>query len=73
MHPYRPGARPRKPPRTLCPKCKHLHSEMTATSRVGRFSLSTPVYRARYTGAPLRPTRAEAHNDMCEHLQSLSA
>lgn len=49
-----------------CPRCGHVHSLYTATAAVGRFT-STPRYRARYDGAPLRDTREEAHWDACDY------
>lgn len=72
MPPYRSTKRARKPRPPLCLKCGFVHSEMTSTSRIGRFSLAVPRYRARYDGAPHRSTRAEAHQDMCDHLRSLT-
>lgn len=55
---------PYKPP---CPVCGTIHGG-TDTRIVGRFKPSGPVgYRANYTGAPWRPTRAQAERDMCAH------
>lgn len=54
-----------------CARCGYVHSEHTATAAVGRFSWPTPMYRADYAGSPLRPTRTEAHTDMCDHYATL--
>ena len=57
--------------RPPCARCGYVHSEHTATAAVGLFSRPTPMYRARYAGSPLRPTRAAAHADMCDHYATL--
>lgn len=57
--------------RPPCARCGYTHSLYGSTSATGRFSWITPMYRARYAGSPLRPTRAAAHADMCDHYATL--
>ena len=51
-----------------CPDCGATHTS-TDTCAVGRFLPTGPEFRARYDGAPLRATRAEAERDMCRWRQ----
>ncbi|GIG27164.1 hypothetical protein Cde04nite_34080 [Cellulomonas denverensis] len=54
-----------------CPRCGWTHGLGTSTTVAGpRFALGPPAYRARYPGAPSRPTRQAAMQDMCDrHAQ----
>lgn len=49
-----------------CPICHHTHSPRASVVTIGRFSIA-PRYVAKFDGAPRRATRAEAHQDMCDH------
>lgn len=55
--------------RRPCGRCGALHLVTDAPS-VGRFRTGGPLgYRARYPGAPLRSSRAEALEDVCNARQ----
>lgn len=51
-----------------CPRCGHVHVTTWVRAQ-GRFHRNGPVgYRAAIPAAPLRATRAEAEQDVCDHL-----
>lgn len=60
------GDEPREPRRALCPRCGRVHSAGDTTVSGSRFTRPT-AYRATYPGAPSRPTREAAQQDMCDH------
>lgn len=56
-----------KPP---CRRCTQVHLT-TWTVAVGRFDANGPAgYRATFNGAPLRTTRQQAEQDMCDYQQT---
>lgn len=52
--------------RSPCPLCGRFHSAADTTVSGSRFIRPT-AYRATYPGAPSRPTREAAQQDMCDH------
>lgn len=57
--------------RPICPRCDHLHCPSDAYS-IGRFSPTPTRYRANYPNAPIRDTRAQAADDLCNYRAALN-
>lgn len=53
-------------PRAACEHCGRFHSAADTTVAGSRF-VRPPAYRGTYPGAPSRPTRQAAQQDMCHH------
>ena len=52
-----------------CKHCNHTHPGTDARA-IGRFTPGGPLgYKANYEGSPLRATREEAKQDMCQWRQ----
>lgn len=52
-----------------CKQCNHTHPGTDARA-IGRFTPGGPLgYKANYEGSPLRATREEAKQDMCQWRQ----
>ena len=55
-----------------CSVCGRVHQSDDAYA-VGRFGAGPVQYRGRFERAPLRATRAEAVDDLCQHFVWLDA
>ena len=52
-----------------CKHCNHIHAGDDARA-IGRFAPGGPLgYKANYEGSPLRTTRKQARQDMCQWRQ----
>lgn len=55
-----------------CKHCNHIHAGDDARA-IGRFAPGGPLgYKANYEGSPLRTTRKQARQDMCQWRQRLN-
>lgn len=53
-----------------CKHCNHIHAGDDARA-IGRFAPGGPIgYKAKYEGSPLRTTRKQAKQDMCQWRQN---